>query len=58
MHNMDITSWTFQTLEKYPSGNERNIEKLQKLYGVLEGILIHHNHVLHTSNLTIEFLLI
>jgi len=52
---MDIPSWTLQTLEKCPSRNENNIEKLQKLHGVIEGMLVHYNHVLHRSNSTIEF---
>jgi len=53
--NWGITSWNLRTLEKYPSRNENNIGKLQKLHGVIKGMLVHHNHVLYRSNLTIEF---
>jgi len=53
-HDMGIPSWALQTLEKCPSKNEKNIGKLQKLHGVIEGMLVHHNHMLHRSNSTIE----
>ena len=52
---MSITSRTLRTLEKCPSGNENNIEKLQKLHGAIEDMLVQHNHVLHRSNSIIEF---
>jgi len=51
---MGIHSRTLRTLEKCPSGNENNIGKLQKLHGVIEGMLVHYNHVLHRSNLSNE----
>ena len=53
---MGITSRTLRTLEKCPSGNEKNIRKLHKLHGDIESMLAHHNHVLYRSNLKIEFL--
>jgi hypothetical protein len=57
-HDQDITSRTLRTLEKCPSGNENNVEIFKKLHGVIEGMLVHHNHVPYRSNSKIEFFLI
>jgi len=53
VYDMGVTSRTLQTLEKCPSENKNNIGKLQKLHGVIKGILVHYIHVLYRSNLTI-----
>jgi hypothetical protein len=48
-------SRTVRTLEECPFGNEKIIGKLQKLHGIIDGMLVHNNHVLCRLNSKIEF---